>query len=352
MTTFDPSLTGSSENGIFGIPSTLEQSQLILIPMPWEVTASYGGGSSLGPESILKASPQLDLFDLDFKDAWKKGIHLLEPFDGLEQTNNELRELAKEVMFQLEKGETEDPTTRQNLDKINVACEKMNQQLYERSSELLKQQKIVGVIGGDHSSPLGLIRALGDLYKDSFGILHIDAHADLRCAYQGFTYSHASIMYNAMNGPTEPKKLVQVGIRDFCEEEYLYSQNSPKITTFFDAHIKARLFGSSSSNDHGPETWASIAREIVMQMPRLIYVSFDIDGLEPSLCPHTGTPVPGGLSFEHAVYLIQEISRQNKKIIGFDLCEVAPNPFVPDDEWDGNVGARILYQLCGQALKA
>src|SRR5690606_19124611 len=115
-------------------------------------------------------------------------------------------------------------------------------QVYESSLALLKQGKKVGLIGGDHSTPLGFIKALAAVHG-SFGVLQIDAHADLRKAYEGFTYSHASIMYNVLEMIPEVSKLVQVGIRDYCEEEKLYiDQNPERIRTWFDQEIKEKQF--------------------------------------------------------------------------------------------------------------
>jgi agmatinase len=194
----------------------------------------------------------------------------------------------------------------------------------------------VGLVGGDHSTPLGFMEALAEKHSE-FGILQIDAHCDLRKAYEGFEFSHASIMYNALK-LRQVKKLVQVGIRDWCEEENNYIRSSKgRVVTFFDHAMKRSLYEGTS--------WKSLCDKIVSQLPKNVYVSFDIDGLDPKLCPSTGTPVPGGLEFEQAVYLIEQVVRKGKKIIGFDLNEVAPGA----DEWNGNVGARMLYKMCNLA---
>jgi agmatinase len=131
------------------------------------------------------------------------------------------------------------------------------------------------------------------------------------------------------------KKIVQVGIRDWCEEEqYIIQFSNGRIKTFFDFQLKEQLFRSKG--------WASICSDIVQELPKHVYISFDIDGLDPKLCPNTGTPVPGGLEFEQVIFLLEMLARSGKKIIGFDLSEVSPGK----DQWDGNVGARILYRIC------
>lgn len=201
------------------------------------------------------------------------------------------------------------------------------------TKQLLKEGKAVAVLGGDHSTPLGFIQALCE-QVDRFGILQIDAHADLRRAYEGFTYSHASIMYNALKMPGV-SRLVQLGVRDFCEEEKNNIQRGVgRIVPFYDEDIKAALFEGKS--------WDKLCAEIIKQLPANVYISFDVDGLDPKLCPNTGTPVAGGFEYQQMVYLLKKIVLSGRRIIGFDLCEVAPGK----DDWDANVGARILFQLC------
>lgn len=336
---FDPNNTGATDLGIFGIPTDLESSKLVLIPVPWEVTTSYGSGTSRGPDAIFSASPQIDLFDLELGEAWRKGYHWLASNDDLMALNDKLKPEALAIKKTLESGEALDPSQHRKLDEINQGCKKMVWSVYNQAQKLLEKNKVVAVVGGDHSSPEGLMQALADHHQsDSFGILHIDAHCDLRVSYQGFEHSHASIMYNVMNYKNAPQKLVQVGIRDFSKEEHDYSVKHPKIQTFWDRQTKKEMAQGRS--------WHSICEEIISSLPNKVYVSFDIDGLSPEFCPHTGTPVPGGLSFDQAAYLLSLLGRSGKSIVGFDLNEVVPDPS-GESEWDGNVGARILYLLCG-----
>jgi agmatinase len=221
-----------------------------------------------------------------------------------------------------------------SMKEINEGGIYLNNWVYEQTRDLLNRGKKVGLLGGDHSTPLGYFKALAEKHG-AFGILQIDAHADLRKNYEGFTYSHACIMYNALNEIPQLNKLVQVGVRDICEEEWAYISNSNyKVITYFDKELKERMYEG--------QTWQLIANEIVNQLPQNVYISFDIDGLDPKLCPNTGTPVPGGLETEQTFYLIRRILESGRKLIGFDLCEVG----VGDTEWDANVGARILWKLC------
>jgi len=329
----------ADELGIFDVPVTQENSKIILLPVPWEVTTSYGKGASNGPQMIFDASSQVDLFDFETGNAYLAGYYMQEIPKQLLKKNSIMKAKVKEVLRLMEY--TEDHAWLQKLRaEINTACEEMTDWVYQQSKEILAAGKFLGLIGGDHSTPFGAIRALSEKYKGDFGVLHIDAHADLRCAYQGFTQSHASIMYNVMTSDFKPKSLTQVGIRDFCEEEYDFIKNHPKtIKTFFDIDNKRRMLKGTP--------WSQIVEEIVNSLPQNVYISFDIDGLEPNLCPNTGTPVAGGLTMDQAFFLFHAIAESKRKIIGFDLNEVSSGDGSSSSEWDGNVGARILYKLCG-----
>ncbi len=215
-----------------------------------------------------------------------------------------------------------------------------------QSLQLLQKGKIVGLVGGDHSTPLGLIKALGEKYK-KFTILHIDAHRDLRKAYEGFTYSHASIMYNVLKEVKSVEKIVQVGIRDEGEDESKLLHSDKRLTGFSERNIRVGQFAG--------ETWIEQVDKILENLyQRKVYISFDIDGLKQEYCPSTGTPVPGGLEFTEAMYLLESLSESGAEVIGFDLNEVSPGKMPQKDyaeSWDANVGARVLYKLCGLVAK-
>lgn len=338
ISTFDPSSVAQSNTGIFGLPFDEAESETVVLPVPWEVTVSYRAGTADGPTAIFEASRQVDLRDRDLPDAWKRGIYMREIPDKWHQLSRQLR--AKAVSYLEEISEVSPHNSNkkllESLQEINEGCRALHQWIREESLKLLDSGKRIAVLGGDHSSPLGLIEALSQRYQD-FGILQIDAHCDLRDAYEGFQFSHASIMYNALS-INNISKLVQVGIRDYCDEEEQFIANSNgRVMAFFD-HDLARA-------QYEGKNWRDICHNIIKELPKHVYLSFDIDGLIPELCPHTGTPVPGGLTFNQAVYLIQLLARSGRRIIAFDLCEVAPG----DNEWDANVGARLLYKICNLA---
>jgi agmatinase len=328
-----------SSAGLFGVEVSRTQAHVVLQQVPWEVTTSYGSGTSLGPKAILEASPQLDLFDIEFGEAYQAGFFLQDADPQIRDANLSLKPVAQQIIAEWEEAGELSANTRKLVDEVNAGSAKMVSKVYEDAVKILKEGKIPGLIGGDHSTPLGAIKAVCEKYEGKVGVLHVDAHADLRLAYQDFQHSHASIMRNVCALKVPPEKLVQVGIRDFCKEEYDFIQETPRMKTYFDRPVKARLLKG--------ESWGSICDEIIKNLPQNVYVSFDIDGLSPEFCPSTGTPVPGGLSFDEAVHLLGALGRSGRKIVGFDLNEVAPNP--DGGEWDGNVGARILFKMCGWA---
>jgi agmatinase len=341
LSNFDPNEVGNPNNNIFGLPFSEEESSLILLPVPWEVTVSYGAGTSRAAEHIWKASIQVDLLDTDVPDGWKKGFYLRETNRKILLKSDYLRKEAELFIDYISKGEIvgNNKFMCKSLKEINEGGVMLNNWVYEQTSELLKQGKQVGLIGGDHSTPLGYIKALAEKHG-SFGILQIDAHCDLRKSYEHFTYSHASVMYNVLNEIEGVEKLVQVGIRDFCSEEWDYINNSNgRVVTYFDKDIKTRQYEG--------ETWKHITDEIVHQLPQLVYISFDIDGLDPKLCPNTGTPVQGGFESEEILYLFKKIVDSGKQLIGFDFVEVG----VGETDWDSNVGAHLLWRMCNLMVK-
>lgn len=345
MSNFDPTTTISSEFGIFGIPIKEVEARVVLLPVPWEVTTSYGWGASWGPMAIRQASEQIDLFDIETGKAYESGYFMRDFPETLKKKNDHLKQVAQELIALRTDMSTDENKMSKLVEEVNSGCQQMTDWVTEQCRDILNSGKLLGLVGGDHSTPLGAIRAVSEKEKGDFDVLHFDAHADLRKSYQGFQQSHASIMYNVMTDAKKPKKLVQVGIRDFCEEEYDFIQARPDIKTFFDLDLKRRILKG--------ETWAKICDEILNELGEKVYISFDIDGLEPNSCPHTGTPVPGGLTIDQVFYLFSELHRKGKRIVGFDLNEVSTGGVHPDeaDQWDGNVGARVLYKLCGWSVK-
>jgi agmatinase len=338
---FDPNAASQADSGIFGLPHHEADASIVFVPVPWEATTSYGGGTSEGPEAVYESSKQVDLFDSDVLRPYEAGLFML-PIPPEIQRMNEEAKIEAQKIISIGGNLAGDPHLQKSLEKVNGLGEKLNQFVYQQTRNVLAGDKIVGVIGGDHSVPFGALQAIAEKHA-SFGILHFDAHSDTREAYEGFTWSHASIMYNVLENIPQVTKLVQVGIRDYCEEEHDYCANQKdRVRLFTDRYLQTQKIQGS--------TWARLCKEMVQVLPDEVWISFDIDGLDPRFCPHTGTPVPGGLDFQEANYLIGEVVRAGKKIIGFDLNEVAPNLENEMDEWDANVGARLLYKLSAWTL--
>lgn len=339
MSSFDPSGVAVANGNFMGLPYTADEAQIVLIPVPWDVTTSYRAGTALGPEAIREASLQLDLYDADLPNAWENRIVMLAPNGEVVEKNQGLRPIAEAIInHQVEGGSEEDEAIAPLLQQVNKGSGWLNQWVAGQADKWLEKGVIPAVVGGEHSVPLGLIETLAHRYP-GMGILHMDAHADLREAYEGFEFSHASIMYNALKCP-EVGRLVQVAVRDYCQDELDLASHDGRVAQFTDAHLSTRQFEG--------ETWSALCREMVSLLPENVYISFDIDGLSPDLCPNTGTPVPGGLSYRQAEYLLRQVVLSGKRIIGFDLCEVAPG--ADGHEWDANVGARVLQKLCNLTL--
>jgi len=343
--TFDPDGPALSDAGPYGLPHTLDEATTILVPVPFEATVSFGTGTMHGPAAIALASHQVDLLDADMGHVYRCGIAMEEAPAWIAELNDRARVAATRVIEAHTGGAVPDTS---DIADVDAAGDRVNAHVFERVAAVLGQGKLPVVIGGDHSVPLGAIKACAAHLGDKpLGILHLDAHLDLRDAYEGFRWSHASIMKNVLDAvPTA--RLVQFGIRDFSLGELgLVREQPARITTYFDSQLReARLRGR----------FLDVAKAIVAALPDDVYLSFDIDGLDPVLCPSTGTPVPGGLSFDELVAVLVLLSQSGKRIVGLDLVEVAPPADADDDDaradcWDANVAARLLYKMIGCAWR-
>ncbi|OIO08996.1 MAG: hypothetical protein AUJ52_07325 [Elusimicrobia bacterium CG1_02_63_36] len=333
---FDPNAAAAGDEGIFGLPFSESEAALVYLPVPWEVTTSYGRGTADGPAAIAKASAQIDLYDADVLNPYEAGLFLRPEDPAIRALNDGTRPDAERIIAA--GGPVEG--LESVLERVNTAGAELNERVYAAAKELLDADKIVGLVGGDHSTPFGSIRAHAERHP-GMGILHIDAHSDTRDAYEGFTWSHASILRNVLDRIPGLSTTVQVGIRDFCEQEAEYcAKNEARLRVHYDRDLKAK--------EYRGERWDGVCESLVAGLPDTVYITFDIDGLDPRFCPHTGTPVPGGLDFSQANHLLGAVVRSGRTIVGFDLNEVAPGP--GGDEWDANVGARLLYKLSAWTL--
>ncbi len=321
---FDPGAVGV-KGSLFGFPYRPEQAEIVIIPVPWEVTVSDKEGTRLAPSGILEESTQLDFMIQGVEKPWELKSAMQKPLRF--QEHDRARSIAKEIINDLENARI---ISDEKVAYVNDSSHLMNEMVYNSACEVIRDGKSCCTVGGDHSTPFGLMQALAE--TSDFGILQIDAHMDMREAYEGFTYSHASIMFNAIQLPGV-QSITQVAIRDYSvHEAALSSSHSKPIITFFDSDLRRDRYRGTS--------WMDQVKQIVETLPSKIYISFDIDGLDPALCPGTGTPVPGGLQFDESMVLVEEVAKSGREIVGFDLSEVG------DQKWDTMVGARVLYRLC------
>jgi len=331
MDEFDPNGVGV-KGSLFGLPYAIDDADIVVLPVPWDVTVSYQAGTAKAPEAILAASSQIDYFLLADPKAWQTKVAMADIPDVWEALGLELRIKAERYISWLEEGssEQEQEEMEKILTEINQETTQLMEYVAQETTYYHDEGKKTILLGGDHSTPLGHIGSILANQADDVGILQIDAHADLRIAYEGFTYSHASIMWNVLE-QNKNAQVVQVGIRDLCEAEASMIRQDERLTCFYDERMKERLFNG--------EYWSILCKEIINSLPQKVYVSVDIDGLEPQYCTNTGTPVPGGLGFDQLVFLFHQLKASGKEILGADLVEVGHN------EWDANVGARVLWQL-------
>ncbi len=274
-------------------PAQAQDARFHIIPVPYEASVSYGHGTAKGPEAILAASQQLEAFDGQSMPG-ELGLYTA---PAVACTGS-----AQEVMAAIE----------------------------EATAKCLSFAAAVPVLlGGEHSVSLGALRALKKKYA-SFGIVHFDAHADLRIDYEDNPYSHASVMYRAVHDLGIP--LVQFGVRDFCLQE-VHVRKEYGVTAYDAALLHAQGLPRAPIPAHFPEH---------------IYISFDVDAFDASLMPATGTPVPGGLSWYDVLTLVER-SVQGRKVIGLDVVELAPMEQLHFCDY---TAARILYYMLGIIQRA
>ena len=277
--------------------SSYENSEIIIYSAPLENSVSYGSGTKNGPKEILKASQYVEFYDEEMNRelCFEKGIATL-PIKYFENTN------SKKVAERIEK----------------------------EVSTIIADNKFVVVLGGEHTVTLGSILAHHQAYKD-LSILQFDAHSDLRESYKGSIYSHASVMYRVYEFN---KNIVQVGIRAQCKEEGDLIKKD-KIKTFYARDIRQA---------ESPKIWHN---DVLKSLSKNVYITFDIDGFDPSVVPATGTPEPGGLFWDETLNLIKLVGK-NSNIVGFDLVELAPSKSHTASNF---IAAKLVYKMLNYAYQ-
>ena len=326
---FDPNAPGVNNGNFFGMPFTPEEARLVLLPVPWDVTVSYREGTAYGPDAILDASMQVDLYDVHHPGGWKQGIGTLPADDMLELRGRRLREDARRVIEHWERGGAPDnESVRRKIQRVNEGSARLNEYVYREVSRWMAAGKKVGIVGGDHSVPLGAVRAAAERHP-GLGILHVDAHADLRDEYGGDPYSHACVMRRVVADLGLP--LVQFAVREISREEVEVRRRCG--VTHYDAYFLARVGLPEQPLPEG--------------FPRRIYISFDVDGLDPSLMPATGTPSPGGLTWKETQFILERCVR-GREVAGLDVVELAPIPGLHHADY---TAARLTHLLMALAAR-
>ena len=341
---FDPAAAAPEGSGLFGLSHGPDEARVHVVPVPFDVTASYRKGAARGPEAVLAASRQVDLYDLLFERPYEAGICLLEARPEVVAAQEEATPLAAAV---IEQGGAVagDPRLERALARVNELSAGVNDVVREEVERILAAGRLPAVLGGDHAAPFGALEAAAARFP-GLGVLHFDAHLDLRESYEGFAWSHASILRN-VSDRLDVARFLHVGIRDLSEDELAHARGSGgRHEVVLDTEwAAARLEGRDLR---------ALVRERLAMLPATVWVTFDVDGLDPALCPSTGTPVPGGLSWHEAMLWLEELARSGRRVVGVDLVEVAPGPasLAGEDSWDAIVGARLLYRLIGCALRS
>ncbi len=276
----------NTTNNYAGIPdefAQLEKAKVVLIPVPYDGTSTWGKGADKGPEAFLKASENMELYDIETDtEVYQQGVFLA---DAIEEDS------SPEAM-------------------VNA--------VHKTTKEYIKKNKFVTVFGGEHSISIGTIRAFNECF-DNLTVLHIDAHADLRKSYDGTKFNHACAVHEA----SQTTNLIQVGIRsmDVIEKTFMDEEK-----TFF-AHDMV-------ADDY----WTD---KVVDLMTDNVFITLDLDALDPSIMPSTGTPEPGGLFYYEILEFLKQVF-QDKNVVGFDIVELCPNEV---DKSSDFLAAKLYYKM-------
>lgn len=335
---YDPNGIGLDNGNFLGLPK-VDDPKVSFIAVPYDATVSYGDGTNGGPANILAASTQLDVAIPGLEKPWELGFEWVFLDGSWLKELPQCRTYVKEVIETLEQGKVLNEGQLASLLHVNKHCDELRLAVLDATKRELEIGRFPVIVGGEHAVSLGAFEAAAQ--EGDFGILQIDAHMDLRAAYEGFEFSHASVMYNAIQRIPQLKQLTQVAVRDWCpEEEAMVKDNADRISVFFDQDLQdAKLRG---------QAFAKTIEPIIATLPHRVWISLDIDGLDPALCAHTGTPVPSGLSFAETKFICNAILESGRTVIGLDVVEVAPAPH----EYEGSVAARLMYEIAARSVLA
>lgn len=316
-----------------------DKADVVIISTPWSVTSDFGRGATYTPDAIIEASVKSGIYDA------LSGVSLAGRISTVE-INYDIQELSEHLGREAERvkhygADASSLMTEHYARKvahIDEGFATMQQSTYEEVKRYAEQGKCVAVIGGDHSVAYGAVKAIAECHG-GVGVLFIDAHADF-CQGEPFRFTHRSIARNIIEDISLVERLVAVGVRDISPEEALSIESSPKSEIFLAERLASERFEGRS--------WGELCREIVERLPQQVYISFDIDALKIEFCHNTNAPVPGGMTFDEVIYLINSVVESGRKIVGFDISEIVPNL---EYTMDATVGARLLSKMIVAALK-
>ena len=292
---------GKNKNflGLGSDHASFENARIVLLPAPYEHTVSYGAGTRFGPRAIRRASHYVEFYD--------------EEFD---------RELCFDVGI----------ATARRVKFGDRVGSKMLARLGAAVDELLEADRFVVTLGGEHSISTAPILSHYRRHP-GMSVLHLDAHSDLRDSYEGSRYSHASFMARVIEH-VDPTRITQVGIRAQAIEEAVLIRERG-VRTFYANEIRRGVHG---------DDW--IAR-VVETLEQDVYLTFDVDALDPSIMPATGTPEPGGLFYDETLDLLRGVVKSGRRIVGFDVVELAPIEGLPHPDL---LVARLIYKILNLAF--
>jgi agmatinase len=340
ITAFNPSDKSAFQDNLFGLPFDIEESDLVILPVPWGVTTENDNQTDDNPEKVLNISHKTCLNQEGLEDAWKSGMAMHNIPQKWQESSHQLKKTYKKII----KANGRKLTPAKQVEKlndfknINFTSKILNEWVEAKCKDYLKENKVVGLLGGDGSINFGLINSLSRKYRE-FSILHLDALPDLKNKHQGFEYSNRSNMLNALKFE-QIDRIVHAGLRavDYDEEEFI-SNNRTKNRIFTEKYIRQRQFRGA--------TWKILANEIISALHRNVYVSVDMNIFQHWLSPNTTTQIPGGFTLEEILLLFEEIHGSKRKIIGFDINETGSSNA---DTWDATVTAELLFNLSSRTI--
>lgn len=326
FTDFNPDVAHQYNGNFAALPHIGDEAGIVYLPVPWDATTSGMKGTANGPENILRHSLEIDLFDHRTPEAWCLGHQFLQ----IEESTSLLNMETRDIVQAYRKGHGD-------LLQIDQACERIHQEIYEKIDQWQADRRLIVLVGGEHSISYGSIRSHLERFP-KMHVLQLDAHMDLRKAYEGIKFSHASIFYNVLNY-LPLTGLYQLGVRDLCREEWALAERDDRVHFILAEDIYSQKARGISFHNQLGQFLNSISDEI--------YLSIDIDVLEPHYCPNTGTPVPGGLSFWDILQVVDAIHKLGKKIVGLDLVETGGTGYT-----DGFTAAKLLYLVASRVYRA